>query len=382
VRTAAAAVRVRAALATGLLLVTTSVVAQRPSGPGGTYWVYVANESSDLISLVRFDRDGAVEAKTIPVGIYPADIEGAHGLTVSPTGQHWFVTTAHGTPYGKIWKFETGTDRFVDSVTVGLFPATMSLTPDGSTLFVVNFDLHGDPVPSSVSAVFTPFMREMRQIPTCVMPHGSRVSRDGTRHYSTCMMSDQLVEIATDRLDVNRRLLLTKGSEHILHDDHDNAAHSMGAGTCKPTWVVLDPSNEHVYVPCNGRAEILEIRIEDFTVTRTFATGAGPYNADVSADGRLLVVTLKGAQAVAIVDLASGQETRVPTTQPVTHGVTISPDSRYAFVSNESIGATRGTLDVFDLVTKRRVASTQLQYQSGGIAFWKMEPATTVSGRP
>jgi len=368
----------------GLVAATLLVVPVVARGQTGTltniYWVYVANESSDLVSLVRFDSHGATEEKTISVGIYPADIEGAHGLAVSPTGQHWYVSTAHGTPYGKIWKYETGTDRFVDSVTVGLFPATMSLTPDGSSLFVVNFNLHGHPVPSSVSAVFTPFMSEMRQVATCVMPHGSRISRDGLRHYSTCMMSDQLVEIATDRLEVNRRLLLTKGSEHILHDDRGEM-HQMGPGTCKPTWAVLDPSNEHVFVPCNGRAEVLEINVADFEVARAFPTGAGPYNADVTADGRYLVVTLKGAQSVAIIDLGTGKETRVATTQPVTHGVTISPDSRFAFVSNESIGATRGTLDVFDIDAKRRVASTSLQYQPGGIAFWKIERRNTMSGR-
>ena len=341
--------------------------------PTASYWVYVANESSDLVSLVRFGPNGAVEEKTIEVGRHPADIDGAHGLTVSPSGEHWYVSIAHGTPYGFVWKMTTGTDQFVDSTTVGLFPATMSMSPDGSALFVVNFNLHGNQVPSSVSALFTPFMEETAQIETCVMPHGSKVSSDGTRHYSTCMMSDQLVEIGTQALQVTRRFALTDGHEGPL-DLGENATRVTGAGQCKPTWVTMDPSNEHLYVPCNGRKEILEIDRESFTVTRRFPTGAAPYNADVSADGRTLVVTLKGAQSVAMFDLSNGHETRIPTTQPVTHGVVISPDSRYAFVSNEAIGATRGTVDVFDLRSKQRVASTQVQYQPGGIGFWKMEP--------
>ena len=340
--------------------------------PTASYWVYVANESSDLVSLVRFGPDGLVEEKTIEVGRHPADIDGAHGLTVSPSGEHWYVSIAHGTPYGFVWKMTTGTDEFVDSTTVGLFPATMSMSPDGASLFVVNFNLHGNPVPSSVSALFTPFMEETEQIETCVMPHGSKVSSDGTRHYSTCMMSDQLVEINTQDLQVTRRFALTDGHERLLDLD-ENATRAMGPGQCKPTWVTMDPSNEHLYVPCNGRKEILEIDRENFTVTRRFPTGAGPYNADVSADGRILVVTLKGAQSIAVFDLSNGHEIRIPTTQPVTHGVVISPDSRYAFVSNEAIGATRGTVDVFDLRSKRRVASTEVQYQPGGISFWKME---------
>ena len=341
--------------------------------PTAQYWVYVANESSDLVSRVHFGPDGLVEEKTISVGVHPADLDGAHGLSIDPTGTHWYLSIAHGTPYGMVWQFETGTDRLVDSTTVGLFPATMGLTPDGSLLFVVNFNLHGDPVPSSVSAVFTPMMAEMKKIETCVMPHGSRLSRDGARHYSTCMMSDQLVEIATDRLEVSRRLQLTRNHEMLLPV---NAAegHLMGDGACKPTWVTLAPDDEHVYVPCNGRGEVLEISRHSFQVTRRFPTGRAPYNADVSPDGTTLVVTLKGDQAVAIIDLETGQTTEVATTEPVTHGVVISSDSRYAFVSNESIGSTRGTVDVFDLSAKQRVASTPVQYQPGGIAFWKSEP--------
>ena len=77
--------------------------------------------------------------------------------------------------------------------------------------------------------------------------------------------------------------------------------------------------------------------------------------------------------AIAIYDLATGEETRVETSRPITHGVVVSPDGRYAFVSNEAVGATRGTLDVVDIAAGRLVASTELHYQPGGIGFWKME---------
>lgn len=350
--------------------VTTSLAGQ--DRPDATYWVYVANESSDLVSRVRFGPDGATEEKTIQVGYHPTDIDGAHGIAVSATGQHWYVSIAHGQPYGQIWKFETGTDRFVDSTTVGLFPATMAVTPDGSALFVVNFNLHGDPVPSSVSAVFTAFMAEMGKIGTCVRPHGGRMNSTGTRHYSGCVMSDQLVEIDTQHRTVARRLRLTAGQEGLVGDDA-SGDRVTAAGACRPTWAALTPDDSRIYVPCNGRREILEIDAGSMEISRRFPTGAGPYNADVSADGRWLVVTLKGAQAVTVIDLESGGERRVSTSRPVTHGVVITPDSRYAFISNEAIGATRGTVDVIDIAGAALVATVEVQYQAGGIGFWKME---------
>ncbi len=350
--------------------VSATLRAQGTGNVPGSYWVYVANESSDLVSRVRFGPEGAVEEKTISVGIRPADLEGAHGLTIAPAGDYWYVSLAHGTPYGKIWKFETGSDRFADSVTVGLFPATMALTGDGSTLVAANFNLHGPQVPSGVSLVFAPFMDQMAQIETCVMPHGSQITHDGLHHYSACMMSDQLVEIDMERQLVTRRLSLSQGAERLL--EVDSSGTYRGAGACKPTWVALAPDDSRAYIPCNGRDQILEIELDRMVVARKIDTGRSPYNAAVSPDGHYLVATLKADQAVAIVDLTTGLQARVATSEPLSHGVAISPDSRYAFVSNESVGARRGSLDVIDLTQSAIVASTKLQLQPGGIGFWKM----------
>ncbi len=281
------------------------------------------------------------------------------------------MSVAHGTPFGQVWKYTAGSDLLVGKTEVGLFPATMALTPDGSSLFVANFKLHGNPVPSSVSAIFTPAMVELARIETCVKPHGSAVDHEGVLHYSACVASDQLVEISVDDMRVTRRLLLTPGAERLL--EPPGGAGTGGPARCKPTWVAVSPDDRFLYVPCNGNREILEIEATDLRITRRFPTGRGPYNAAVSPDGRFLVVTLKGQGAVAIIDRRSGEERQVTTSRPVTHGVAISPDSRYAFVSNEAVGSTRGTLDVIDLAAAELVASTPLELQSGGIAFWKME---------
>jgi DNA-binding beta-propeller fold protein YncE len=57
------------------------------------------------------------------------------------------------------------------------------------------------------------------------------------------------------------------------------------------------------------------------------------------------------------------------------HGVTISPDSRYAFVSSEGVGAQPGKVDVIDLAARAKVGTVDVGQQASGIAFWKMEPA-------
>lgn len=348
-----------------------------PAPVAGTYYVYVANESSDIVSKVAFSpgRGAWVDGETA-VGILPADIDGPHGLTVSPDGRYWFMTTAHGRPYGSIWKFDATTDTVLGRTELGFFPATVGITPDGQFLFTVNFNLHGDPVPSSVSVVYAPTMLEVARPTTCVMPHGSRTNVSGTKHYSACMHSEQLVEIDTRTFEVTARFSVAPDHEGPLsvEDTGEHTGHSMGdAATCSPTWAqpaAGTRADHYVYIACNKSDDVVEVDVRDWRVSRRFPTGRAPYNLAVTPDGRYLIATLKGAQSVAVHELDGGKEiARIPTTRPITHGVIVSPDGRFAFITNEAIGSTRGTVDVIDLERLEMVASTEVLHQAGGIDF-------------
>ncbi len=120
----------------------------------------------------------------------------------------------------------------------------------------------------------------------------------------------------------------------------------------------------------------MEIDRERWTVARRFKTGRGPYNLAVTRDGRLLVATLKQGAAVEVFDLTDGNRVMsAKTSTTVAHGVVTSPDSRYAFVSSEGVGAAPGRVDVFDLRALTRIGFVDVAQQASGIAFWKMEPA-------
>ena len=286
-----------------------SVSAQNaPPKPTKTYWAYAGAESADKIHRIRFGPDGTVVERTTLIGELPNEMEGPHGLQTSPDGKFLYMTTGHGRPEGKLWVFdisgptdkllgETGTD-------LGNFPASIDVTPDGLYALSVNFNLHGDMVPSTVSVVYTPDRTEVARIVTCTMPHGSRIDPSGTRQYSTCMMDDQLVEIDAVKFAVSRRFSVAKGKEGAIavaadpHAGHNMAGtstpspakppidpaevgytggerHQMAPASCSPTWAQPSFNGAKIFVACNKTDEILEVDTKSWTLSRRLPTGRG-----------------------------------------------------------------------------------------------------------
>jgi len=260
--------------------------------------------------------------------------------------------------------------------------------------------------------VATEPMLEVARIQTCAMPHGSRLNPQGTKHYSACMMDDMLVEIDTQTLKVSRHFLLTKGHElgmngapgsaaakpaapsksapggGMQHMDNmgqmghkDSGGHGLeppkpGDVSCSPTWAQPSITGSSIFVACNKSDEIVEIDAASWQVTRRIPARPGVYNLAVTKDGTRLLTTNKRDQSVSVIDLKTGRElARLPTRRSVLHGVVVSPDDRYAFVSVEGVGAEPGTVEIIELAALKIVASLDVPEEAAGIDFLRTEPA-------
>jgi DNA-binding beta-propeller fold protein YncE len=350
--------------------------------PRQDYLVYVVCESADKIVLLRFGPKGLAIENQTRTGLMPTDINGPHGIAVSPDKQYLYVSEGHGRPEGSVWKYRAGSDEVIKYTGLGMFPATTDITPDGNFIYVANANFHGDMVPSSISAVATDQMIEVKRITTCTMPHGSRLNHAGTKHYSACMMDDLLVEIDTSKFAVSRYFMLAPGKEMGMSGapyPAPGADHKMAMSDhkpiCTPTWA--QPSNDGsvVYVACNQSNDIVAVNTADWTLARRFPAGNGVYNLAMTKDGRLIATNKRG-QSVSIFDPVSGKQlANIPTKRKVVHGAVVSPDDRYAFISVEGVGTEPGTVEVIDLTALKTVATIDVGSQAAGIDFWKMEPS-------
>jgi len=252
----------------------------------------------------------------------------------------------------------------------------------------VNFNLHGKMEPSTVSVVDPFYMEEIMQIKTGSMPHGSRISPNGLNHFSVAMMSGELFEINVMTMEISRKMNLELSLNSLLKDltkaaDNDTLGNVMSHqmmnqnnrhSSIKPTWVVPHPDGQRVFVAANGADMILEIDLFKWEVVRTFHTGKSPYNIEITSDGKKMIVSYKSEGDTGIWDLCQQKELAViKNSREITHGISVSPDNKYAFVSVEGKGIERGSVDIISLDKYKLIDVVEVGKQAGGIVFWKVE---------
>lgn len=360
-----------------LLVATGSLSAQTPA----PYKVGVVSESGDIVSWFIPDGPRLVADRVVPVGLMPTDPDGPHNIAVSADQKWYYISIAHGTPFGSLWKLDATNDTVAGRAPTGMYPTTIGLTPEGEWALVANSDFFGDrPATNTATLVHVTDMTTISDFPACDMPHGSRANHAGTAIYLTCMHGDQILEFDTGKLAFARRGMAGPGMPGMAGmAGMDHSAHATSAGSaappdssCQPTYVAVSQDDKSLYIACNHSNMLVVMDVATMTVTRRVPTGAGAYNVDLSPDGKLLVVTNKKGQSVSIIEVATMAEVaRVATTKRIVHGVAFSPDSRYAYISQESIGADPGAIDVIDLTTRQKVFTVPVPAQPTGIVVWR-----------
>lgn len=276
-----------------------------------------------------------------------------HGLAVSPDGNHWYATVAHGE--ASLWKFQAADDRRVGLVklpTPGA--ARVGITPSGGRAFIPDYWRGGMGQTSQVAVVDLTSMEVLAAPEVCAAPHDARVSSAGDLVAITCSLSDELILMDTETLDVLHRI------------PAGPLPGPAGSPVYKPLNVVWSADDARVFVTNHLEAAVRTFTRDGVAEAR-IEVGPGPAQLEMSKDGGTLVTANRGEGTASIIDVQSLTErARVDLGGAHPHGVTLDPQGSTAFVTFEGEVGTAGGVVALDL--------------DGGAVLWRREAGSFTLG--
>lgn len=287
--------------------------------------VFFSSQSVDLVGVL--DRSTNLVMRYVTVGHelpFNQVPESPHNVQIDDQGTFYYVTLIRG---NKLKKYDASTNQLMGEVAVGVSPAHVVVTADGSKAYVTNFDL----TVGRVYAVNTASMTVARIITAGSLmraTHGARLSHDGRYLYVGSNGTDLIHVIDTRNDSVVANL-------PVVPD-----VPPFGSFVYKPYQIAVRDDDRFLYVTLNGRGLVSVIeRVGDSFIWRdTIRVGTRPLQCEVTRDMRYLYVCNQGSASVSVID---AQLHRLHTTivsvgqQP--HGIDISEDSRTVYVTCENL---------------------------------------------
>jgi len=282
--------------------------------------VYCPNQANDNVSIIDVDNQAVI--KYITVGNSPAN-DAPHYITAD--NRNWYVSLIGA---GQVWKFDAHTDTLVKTVAIPGSPALLALTPDGSKLYVSQFMTSST---NRVVVINTATMTVSKSIPVWTMPHGMRMNNTGTRLYVANMMSDNIsvIDVATDSV---------VATIPVAYD-----ARPFGPTKYMPMEVAVSPNDSIVMVTCSEWQEVRMFSAGTNTLVDSFQVGNQPWHLQFTPDGQYCYVSNRRGNSVSAIHVPMRHVMSTiisPSTFAFPHGIDISTDGRYVFVSNENISHT------------------------------------------
>jgi YVTN family beta-propeller protein len=322
--------------------------------------LYCPNQADDNVAIL--DLDNQVVTKYVNVGTSPAN-DAPHFIV---TGQHYWYVSLIGA--GQVWKYDIHADTLVKKGTVPGSPALLSLTPDGSKLYVSQFMTSST---NRVVVLNTATMAVTKSIPVWTMPHGMRMNHAGTRLYVANMMSDNIsvIDVAAD--SVVATML-------VAYD-----ARPFGPTKYMPMEVAVSPNDSLIMVTCSEWREVRMFNAVTNTLVDSFQVGNQPWHLQFTPDGQFCYVTNRLGNTVSAIHISMHHVMSTitsPTVLSYPHGVDVSPDGRYVFVSSENVGHNYipryntefvGNVSVIDHVSGQIVKVVEVGKMPTGLAVSK-----------
>jgi len=264
-----------------------------------------------LVVTVRSTAHAALTPETtIPVGDFPASV------AVSPDGTTVYVTRILDDTLSVI---DTSTNTVIDTVTVGHRPDSVAVSPDGTTVYTANS------LDDTLSVIDTSTNTVIATVTVGDDPDSVAVSPDGTTVY-TANFSDDTLSV----IDAATKTVI--------------GTVTVGDG---PRSVAVSPDGTTVYVANSLDDTLSVIDTSTMTVIDTVTVGDDPVSVAVSPDGTTVYTANSVDDTVSVIDTSTMTVIGTVTVGDGPRSVAVSPDGTTVYVANTF----DGTLSVIDTST-------------------------------
>ncbi|WP_332827923.1 YncE family protein [Ramlibacter sp.] len=314
------------------------------AAPAGT--VFTANERDDSITRLQLDT-GAMQTTRIEFS--------PHNVQVTPGGKFLLAVgvsahSGHGGDAGTrgrllAWDLTTAGSKPV-LTDAGDHPAHVVADGTGTRAFVT------DSGADMVHVFAIPSLRKLGSVPTDRYPHGLRSSPDGRTLYVANMKGGTVSVIDAAALKETARIPVGRGPVQVGF-----------SADGKQAYVSLSSENKLGIIDTTARRLVRKVPVGPTPIQMVATAGTGlVYVANQGS-------TPKPADTVSVVDAARGRVVATVRTGKGAHGVAMSQDGRYVFVTNIEAG----TLSVIETASRQVVATHTVGAGPNGVT-WMLPP--------
>jgi YVTN family beta-propeller protein len=264
-----------------------------PPPPNG--YAYVANETSNNVSVIKTSTNSVV--KTVTVGSEPYDV------AITPNGGYAYVTNQDSDNVSVI---KTSTDTVVKTVTVGGDPEGVAITPNGSYAYVTNAGSN------NVSVIKTSTNTVVKTVTVGGGASWVAFTPNGSYAYVTNAGSNNVSVIKTSTNAVVKTV--TVGGE--------------------PLDVAITPNGSYAYVTNADSNNVSVIKTSTNTVVKTVTVSAVPVAVAFTPNGSYAYVTNEDSNTVSVIATNTDKVVKTVTVGTTPTDVAFTPNGSYAYVTN------------------------------------------------
>jgi gliding motility-associated-like protein len=272
-------------------------------------------------------------------------------ITATPVSTGYaYVTNSDPAPNSAVSYvsvINTATDAVIGNVTVGSRPFGVSVSPDGSKVYVANS------TNSTVSVINTATNTVTATIfvgAPPIQPRGIVVSTDGSKVYVTAIPG------ATPLTTPATLFVIDALTNTVI------ASVTLGIGSQS---VCVSPDGTKVYVNNVSSNDISVINANTNTVATTIAVGSQPQAISISPDGSKLYVPNAASNNVSIINTATNSVMATVPNVTTPSCSAVSPDGTNLYIANQNINS----VSVINTATNAITATIAVGSSPRGISF-------------